>query len=159
MEPTKKLRNELAGMFKILALLANVGNIQNVSTVLLKLSAVVFEGEMLDEAKCCVLEGDKYLSRSPCSKIFHHVGEQLLLIGLKIYRVQNQVLLPLKNNKKNYVLFWLENVKTLELINELQMLLSRYWNSKKANESNDLFSKTNLCKQKCLQDCIYLFQR
>ena len=84
METTKKLRNELAGMFKILALLADAGNIQNVRNVLSKLSAIIFEGKMLYDAKCCVLEGDKYLSRSPCSKICHHVGEQLMLIGLKI---------------------------------------------------------------------------
>ena len=57
MEPTKKLRNELAGMFKILALLANAGNIKNVSVVLLKLSAIVFEGEILDDAKLGLSKG------------------------------------------------------------------------------------------------------
>ena len=165
---TTTINDELAGIFKILALLINTQNVNNINNILSKLSSIVFKTKLLHDAHYCILESNKYFSHKPANRLFHHVGEQLLLLGLKVYRVHNGIPSFHNNNNNNvsnnnYVMFWLEQIRNNdELINEILNLLLRLWNSKSNHTtcSNNLFSSNETTyKQRCLQDCIYLFKR
>ena len=75
-------------------------------------------------------------------------------IASKLNAVNNLVRKNLSNNNNN------DNND--ELINEILNLLLRLWNSKSNHTtcSNNLFSSNETTyKQRCLQDCIYLFKR
>ena len=55
------VNDQLAGIFKILALVIHsTQNVDSVNNLISRLSNVVLETNMLNDARCCILEGDKY---------------------------------------------------------------------------------------------------